>query len=252
MLFDLAGVGYRYTDGTSALEGIDLSIPAGAGLAVLGANGSGKSTLLRLLSGLLFCTEGTVRFHGAELSEASLSQAEFRQRFRQSVGFVFQNADAMLFNPTVREEIAFGLRQLGYAESELDRRVEETLGFLGIGHLADRAPFRLSGGEKRKVAIASVLAMNPQAILFDEPFLGLDPRGQSWLVRTLQQLRRAGKSIVVATHTLDLVSRIADSAVILSEDHRLLANGPVFDLLTDENRLVEANLIEDTREAVPS
>ncbi len=252
MLFELDAVGYRYADATSALTGVTFSIPACSGVAILGANGSGKSTLLRVLSGLHFASEGSVRFKGEPLTEAASKQPEFRQRFRQSVGFVFQNADAQLFNATVYDEIAFGPLQLGYADSEVRRRVVETLAFLGINHLAERAPFRLSGGEKRKVAIASVLAMNPEVILFDEPFLGLDPRGQSWLVRTLWQLQDAGKTTIIATHTLDLVSRIANLAIVLNEEHRLLASGPVSDIFTNDALLIEANLIEDSRELVES
>lgn len=250
MLFEIDNVGYRYSDGTPALRGISFGIRAGSGVALLGANGSGKSTLLRLMSGLLFPAEGAVRFQGKHLTEDALRSPEFRQRFRQSVGFVFQNAEAQLFNATVYDEVAFGLRQHGHSEVDLQTRVDETLAFLGIEHLADRAPFRLSGGEKRKVAIASVLSMNPQVILFDEPFLGLDPRGQSWLVRTLLQLQGVGKTTIIATHTLDLVARIAEEAVVLGEDHRLLAAGPVSEVFADDRLLLQANLIEDLPEVV--
>ncbi len=245
MLYELQNVGYRYEDGTPALS--DISFTLGQSAALLGANGSGKSTLLRLLSGLYFASEGSVRFDGAELSEKALQDPDFRQRFRQSVGFVFQNAEAQLFNATVFDEVAFGPRRLGLDEATLQARVRDTLEFLGIAHLSDRAPFRLSGGEKRRVAIASVLSMNPQVLLFDEPFLGLDPRGQTWLVRTLRELQAAGKTTLIATHTLDLVPRIAETAVVLGEDHRLLAVGPISEIVADEDLLVQANLVEDLR-----
>lgn len=245
MLFELSDVEYQYEDGTSALESLSFAIESGDSVAILGANGSGKSTLLRILDGLYFATRGSLAFRGKKLDERALQNAEFRQDFRQSVAFVFQNADAQLFNPTVVDEVAFGPRQQGLMESEVAKRVGETLEFLGISHLAERAPFRLSGGEKRKVAIASVLAMNPQVLLFDEPFLGLDPRGQTWLVRTLNQLHGAGKTTIIATHTLDLVPRVAKTALVLSEDHRLVKIGPVSQVVNDNPLLISANLIEE-------
>ena len=250
MLYELNNVGYRYPDGAPALEEIAFAIEPGESTALLGANGSGKSTLLRLLSGLHFPTEGEVRFQGRELSEKAFQDPAFSQTFRQSVGFVFQNAEAQLFNATVFDEVAFGPRQLGLDESIVLSRVQDTLAFLGIEHLADRPPFRLSGGEKRRVAIASVLSMNPQVLLFDEPFLGLDPRGQTWLVRTLQDLQKAGKTTLIATHTLDLVPRVAEKAVVLGEDHRLKAIGKVSEVMENVALLVEANLVEDIRVAV--
>ncbi len=250
MLFDLNDIGYAYPDGTSALEGISFSMASGESAVILGANGSGKSTLLRMLNGLLFPASGQLAFQGKELSEASLKDADFRQSFRQAVGFVFQNADAQLFNATVAEEVAFGPRQLGLTEAEVNQRVDQTLSFLGISHLSDRAPFRLSGGEKRKVAIASVLSMNPQVLLFDEPFLGLDPRGQTWLVNTMQQLQMAGKTTIVATHTLDMVPKIARVAIVIGENHRLLSVASVSDTFDDLNLLAEANLIEAIEEGM--
>jgi cobalt/nickel transport system ATP-binding protein len=244
MLFDISNVDYSYPDGTPALRKISLSIEPGDRLAILGANGSGKSTLLRLLSGLLFPVSGTIAFRGKEVSESALDRPDFSQEFRQSVGFIFQNADAQLFNATVFEEIAFGPQQLGLAEADVRLRVWDVMTFLGIQHLADRPPFRLSGGEKRKVAIASVLSMNPDVIMFDEPFLGLDPRSQSWLIRTLGQLQEAGKTTIIATHTLETVPRIADKAVVLFEDRSTFAIGKVTTLLSDLDLLSQANLIE--------
>lgn len=247
MIFSLKNVSYFYSDQTPALSGIHFDVEQGESLAILGANGSGKSTLLRIMDGLYFPSDGLVEFDGQLITQDSLKDPKFQQRFRQSVGFVFQQADAQLFNATVYEEVAFGLRQLGMSESDIAERVFETLEFLGIRHLSDRAPFRLSGGEKRRAAIASVLVMNPKVILFDEPFLGLDPRGQTWLVQTIKQLTSAGKTIIVATHTLELVPRIAQKALILGEDHRLVAYGSVCEIFMDDQLLVEANLIESQK-----
>ena len=242
MLFELTKVEYRYSDGTPALQKISLTIDSGDHVAIIGANGSGKSTLLRILNGILFPDSGQVRFEGEEVTERSLANPEFNKRFRQCVGFVFQNADAQLFNATVFEEVAFGPRQLGLKEAEVKMRTDDVLNFLGIHHLADRPPFRLSGGEKRKVAIASILSMNPQVLIFDEPFLGLDPRSQSWLVHTLKQLQSAGKTTIIATHTLEILPRLATEAIVLSETHEVLAKGPVALILGNRDLLIQANL----------
>ncbi|HLK15714.1 MAG TPA: ABC transporter ATP-binding protein [Fimbriimonadaceae bacterium] len=246
MLFEAEGLGYRYDDGTPALEAVTFDVEAGDQLAVLGANGSGKSTLLRLLNGLLFPSAGVLRFRGRNLSEAAFKTAEFRTEFRQSVGFVFQNADAQLFNPTVFEELAFGPRQLGLPEAIVTQRVRDILDFIGIPHLADRPPFRLSGGEKRKVAISSVLSMNPDVLLFDEPFLGLDPRSQAWLVGTIRQLQEAGKTTIIATHTLDKLPLVAEKLILLSEEHTVEAVTIVETGLRDLAMLRRANLIGET------
>jgi cobalt/nickel transport system ATP-binding protein len=249
MLFEIDELVYRYADGTPALEGITLNIGAGDQAVVLGSNGSGKSTLLRLLNGLLFPTAGVIRFNGTDLTERSLANPTFRTEFRQRVGFVFQNADAQLFNATVFEEIAFGPRQLGLSDAEVTGRVHDILAFLGIAHLAERPPFRMSGGEKRKVAIASVLSMNPDVLLFDEPFLGLDPRSQTWLIGTIRQLQAAGKTTIIATHTLDTVARVATKMIVLSEEHTVSAVSSVEAGLLDLDILERANLVEGARPA---
>lgn len=242
MLFELRDVAFHYEDGTPALNGIDASIAAGDRLVILGANGSGKSTLLRILAGLEFPTGGRIRWDGTELSEKSLRDASFRTDFRTRVGFVFQNADAQLFNATVQEEIEFGPRQMGLQEPEVRERATDIMRLLGIQHLAERPPFRLSGGEKRKVAMASVLSMNPDVILMDEPFLGLDPRSQSWLLKTLQILSASGKTTILATHTLDLVPQVSDRVWMLDETHHLIADAPSAQVLQDVGRLRRANL----------
>lgn len=243
MLFRLANVSYAYEDGSQGLAAVDLEIDRGANLAILGANGSGKSTLLRILDGLIFAETGEVTFDGQVIDRRSLNSPTVVSALRSAVGFVFQNADAQLFNPTVWEELAFGVRQLGLVEEAVAPRVAETLTFLGIPHLAERPPFRLSGGEKRKVAIASVLCMNPEVLLFDEPFLGLDPRSQSWLLETLQHLQAVGKTTIIATHSLGIVPEVAASVAVLSEDHRLLCVADTDSGLRDDALLRAANLI---------
>ncbi|MEJ5253271.1 MAG: ABC transporter ATP-binding protein [Chthonomonadetes bacterium] len=245
LLYDCQDVRFVYPDGALALDGISFQIWRGDRVAVLGVNGSGKSTLLRLLDGLLEPTQGEVRFAGTPLTERNLQHPQFGRNFRQRVGFVFQDADAQLFNPTVWEEVAFAPRQLGLPEEQVRARVMDTLNLLGIAHLAERAPFRLSGGEKRKVAIACVLSMNPEVLLMDEPIAGLDPRMQSWLVNTLKLLHDAGKTLIVSTHNLHLLPEIADRALILSEEHTLLADMPVEQVLSDTHTLVQAGLLHE-------
>ena len=244
MLYNLDSVNYAYPDGTPALIDVTLKIESGQRWAILGANGSGKSTLLRLLAGLIYTDSGTLSFNGQVIEEQSLQRAEVRIPFRQSLGFVFQNADAQLFNATVEEEIAFGPRQLGLPNDVVDQRVCDVMNYLRISHLGDRPPFRLSGGEKRKVAIGSVLSMNPSVLIFDEPFLGLDARSQGWLIRTLGELNRVGKTTIISTHTIDLLPRVADYGVVLSEEHRIVGIGTIQELLADEQLLSLANLVE--------
>ena len=243
--FQLDHVGFDYEEGAPALRGLSLAIARGERVALLGANGSGKSTLLRVLDGLLHPASGAVRAFGEPLDEAALRDAAYAQRFRRRVGFVFQNADAQLFSGTVREEIAFGPLQLGLAAAEIEARLADVAGMLGLEPLLDRPPFRLSGGEKKKVALASVLVVNPEVILLDEPTAGLDPRTQGWLLGLLAELHRAGKTLVAATNELDLVPAFADRALVLDEGHALAADGPVERILADGDLLRRANVIHE-------
>ncbi len=166
-------------------------------------------------------------------------------RFRRRVGFVFQHSDAQLFSPTVREEIAFGPLQMGLPPAEVERRLCDVADLMGIGSLLDRPPFQLSGGEKKKVALACVLAINPDVILLDEPTGGLDPRSQRWLVELLLSLHKAGKTLITATHDLDIVAEIADRVLIFSEEHTLAAECAARDIFTDLNLLLRVNLIHE-------
>ena len=244
-VFRLTAVGYQYGPGVEALAGVDLTIDPGERLAILGANGSGKSTLLKVLAGLAEPTHGEVEAFGERISGGALSDEAVAQRFRRRVGMVFQSADAQLFNPTVRDEVAFGPLHLDLPHDEIVGRVEDTLAMLGLGALAERAPYNLSGGEKKKVALASVLSINPEVLMLDEPTNGLDPRTQEWLIELLATLNRAGKTIVVATHQLDVLERLVDRAVVLGEDHRPAADGPLGDVLADRDLLLAVNLIHE-------
>jgi len=236
---------YAYLDRFPALAGVGFDVRRGEKLALLGANGCGKSTLLKVLDGLVFPTAGTFHAFGEQVTEDALEDEQFATGFRSRVGFVFQNSDTQVFSPTVREEIAFGCLQLGTSREETQARVDDVLAMLDITDLADRAPFQLSGGQKKRVAIASVLVMNPQVLLFDEPTAALDPRTQHWLAELIVELNAAGKTIVLATHDLDVLDLIADRALVFSEDHTIVRDAPPAQLLADRDLLLRVNLVHE-------
>lgn len=230
----------------AALQGLTLEIRAGERIALLGANGSGKSTLLRLMDGLLFPTKGVVRFRGAALTEDALENEEFSHSFRRRVGMVFQNPDVQLFNPTVFDEVAFGPLQLGWKREEILERVHSTLAWIGAEHLKARAPYRLSGGEKKRVAIASVIVLDPDVLLLDEPTAALDPRSQNQVVELLESWNNGRKTIISATHQLDILGDIAERAVVI-EHGAVVADATSAEMLEDTELLEAANLIQARR-----
>jgi cobalt/nickel transport system ATP-binding protein len=244
-LLQVTGASYRYLGRFPALDDVSLRVDAGEKVALVGANGCGKSTLLKLLDGLLFPDAGTYRAFGAEITEDGLEDEQLNAGFRGRVGFVFQQTDAQLFSPTVRDELAFGPLNMGLAEDDAAARVADVLELLEIADLADRAPFQLSGGQKKRVAIASVLVMNPDVLLFDEPTAALDPRTQQWLIELLAELGGAGKTIVLATHDLASLDLLADRCVVLSEDHRIAADAAPEVILGDHELLLSVNLVHE-------
>lgn len=205
-----------YLDRFPALSRVSVDVRQGEMLALLGANGCGKSTLLKVLDGLVFPTSGTLHAFGEPVTEDTLEDEQFSMSFRSRVGFVFQNSDAQVFSPSVREEIAFGPLQMGLGKDEVVGRIDDVARMIEIHDLLDRAPFQLSGGQKKSVAIASVLVMNPEVLLFDEPTAALDPRTQEWLTELIVELNRSGKTIVHATHDLDVLNRIGGRELLLS------------------------------------
>lgn len=213
-IFELKDVRYAYR-GQVALDGVSLCLRRGERVALLGANGSGKSTLLRLLDALYFPGGGELCAFGKVLSEAALADDAANYDFRRRVGLVFQNPDVQLFNPTVFDELAFGPLQLGWPKDEIIRRVDAMLAQFGIAHLRERAPHRLSGGERKRVALASVLILDPEVLLLDEPTASLDPESQGEVIRYLLASRGSGRTIVTATHDLHLVEAIADYVYVL-------------------------------------
>jgi cobalt/nickel transport system ATP-binding protein len=238
-------VSYRYYDHVPALDRVSITVEEGEIFAFIGSNGSGKSTLLQIMGGLIHPAEGTVYFGGKEVSEQTLRDKSFLKFYRERVGYVFQDSDIQLFCPTVFDELLYGPMQLDLPEQQAVSRAEEVLAMLQISHLRDRPSYMLSGGEKKRVALGSVLTMNPSVLLFDEPTNGLDPRTQCFFVELILALREAGKTIVIATHDLSLVDELHARVAVLSEDHQIMAIGNSHDILRDQELLLKANLIHE-------
>jgi cobalt/nickel transport system ATP-binding protein len=246
-IIQLKHVSYSFYDVVPALSDVSLSIEEGGMVAVIGANGSGKSTLLQVMSGLIHPHEGKIFFRGEEVTEKRLRDREFQRFFRSRVGMVFQNSDVQLFCPTVFDELIFGPMQLGIPKEEVLRRADETMGLLNIEYLKDRPTHMLSGGEKKRVAIGSSLTMNPEVLLLDEPASGLDPKTESFLTDLVISLSESGKTIVIATHDLELVDHLQPKVAVLSEEHRIEKIGSVEEILRDQDLLVKVNLIHEHR-----
>jgi cobalt/nickel transport system ATP-binding protein len=240
---EICGLAHRYADGTPALRGVDLRVAPGEALAVVGANGAGKSTLLLHLNGLLLPGGGSVRVadllieHGTRGGRNGASPGALRE-LRRRVGFVFQDADDQLFMPTVQEDVAFGPLNLGLPAPQVQRRVQDALAAVGAASLAGRCTHRLSGGEKRAVALAGVLAMTPSVLVLDEPSAGLDPAGRRSLIELLRGLPLTR---IVATHDLLLALELCPRVVMLHEG-RVLADGPTQALFADEELLRRCHL----------
>jgi cobalt/nickel transport system ATP-binding protein len=245
-IFDVRDVVYRYNATVTALDGISVSVPRGQRVAILGANGSGKSTLIRILDGLYFPTSGTVAFDGATLTEETLQEETFAFGFRRRVALVFQNPDVQLFSPTVFDEVAFGPLQLRWPKDEIRRKVAAILDELEISHLKGRPPHRLSGGEKKRVALASVLILDPEVIILDEPTAALDPRSQSQVVDLLADWSGGAKTVITATHDLDVVEEIADWCHVF-QTGKIVAAGTPQAILNDAELLARTNLIHAHR-----
>jgi len=244
-VFEVRDVDYHYNK-VRALGGLSLSIDAGQRIAILGANGSGKSTLLRLLDGLCFADRGEVLAFGQALTEEGLEDRRFAFRFRRRVGLVFQDADVQLFCATVFDEVAFGPLQLAWPRDEIRRRVSATMDVMDISHLKDRAPHRLSGGEKKRVALASVLVLDPEVLLLDEPIAALDPKSQGRVMDFLIGWGNGTKTVLTATHDLDIIEDIADRCLVL-QGGRLAADTTPQALLADQDFLEKTNLIHAHR-----
>lgn len=241
-MIEIREVYYSYS-GICALNNINLRIEKGEAVAFMGPNGSGKSTLLKLINGIISPDSGIYRFNKEEITHKKLQDSKFAKRMHQKIGFVFQNSETQLFCSNVYDEIAFGPRQMGLNEEEVDKRVKDCLNLLNIQDFRDRAPYHLSGGEQRKVAIACVLSLNPEVLVLDEPMNGLDPRTQRWLVEFLIGLNKAGKTLITSTHNLELVQEISSRSILFDETHTIAADMPTGKLLEDTGLLKRVNLI---------
>ncbi len=236
-LIQIAALSYQYPDGTVALDDISFQIEHGESVAVIGANGAGKSTLLAHLVGLLTPQQGQIRIGDHAVSPQTLTA------IRRLVGMVFQNPDDQLFMPTVWEDVAFGPLKLGLTNEEVDARATQALTQVGALALRTRAPYKLSGGQKRSVSLAAVLAMQPKILVMDEPSAGLDSASRRQLIELLLTLE---ETRVIVSHDLDLILDTCPRTLIL-KNARLLADGPSSVLLQDDNLLAAAGLEKPLR-----
>ncbi len=225
-------ISYSYPDGTRALSEVSFRIVHGESVAVVGANGAGKSTLLLHLNGALLPQEGRVVIGDLPVTRGTLREV------RRSVGMVFQDPDDQLFLPTVRDDVAFGPLNLGLSHEEASARVDAALAATGIPHLAGKPPYRLSAGEKRRAAIATVLALSPGVLVLDEPTTGLDPRGRRQLIELLAGFTHTK---ILATHDLELVLSLCRRTIVL-ESGRVVADGPTAEVFADEGLLLSSGL----------
>ena len=242
-VFELNNVHFSYLGKYPALCGIDLRVNKGEKITVIGANGTGKSTILTLLDGLIFPDSGVIKAFGRELTENSFNDDSFSQLFRSKVGFVFQNPDVQLFCPTVKEDIVFGPLQLGVPKEEVKERLAKLTELLDIGHLLDRSPHQLSIGEKRKAAIASVLAIDPDVILLDEPTAGLDPLTTRHIIDMIIEAGNRGKTVITATHDLHIIPEISDTVHVFDRSKRIIRSGNAVDVMADNEFLMKSNLV---------
>lgn len=240
-MINLNNISFKYKS-IPALFDISISIDKGEAVALIGPNGSGKSTFLKLINGLVYPENGTYLFDTQEINEKVLQESKFSKFFHKKLGFVFQNTEAQLFCSTVYEEIAFGPRQMGFSDEEAEKRVSDCLKLLNIEELRDRAPYNLSGGEKKKVAIASVLALNPEVLVLDEPMNGLDPKTKRFLRELMIKLNVAGKTIICSTHDFEYVEGVFKRAIVFSKDHNIVRDEDYETVIKDEQFLIDNNI----------
>ena len=232
---------FKYKN-NEVLKDINVNIEQGESIALIGANGSGKSTFLKLLNGVVFPTKGNYYFNDVKICKDELEKGNFSKKFHKKVGFVFQNSDAQLFCSSVYEEIAFGPRQMGMDEDEVNKRVNDCLELLNVKDLENREPYNISGGEKKRVAIAAVLALNPEVLVLDEPMSGIDPKGKKFLNDLFVKLNKAGKTIICSTHDFEYVNGLFKRVLVFSEDHHIIRDDDYNKVMEDTEFLVKYNI----------
>lgn len=220
-IVEMEHVKFEYED-NCVLDDISFSVEKGMCAVLMGNNGCGKSTLLKIMNGLLIPSNGIYRFEKDTIDEKFLNDPSKSKSFHQKIGYVFQNSDAQLFSTHVYEEIAFAPSQMHLSNEEIDKRVNDILSLLNLEKLKDRAPYQLSGGEKRKVALGCVLAQNPDLLVLDEPIASLDGRTQIWLTDFLLSLKNSGKTMIIATHDREFAEKMADRIITITDDHKIL------------------------------
>lgn len=220
-IINLSHISYNYEE-VSALNDISLEIYAGELIFFTGPNGCGKSTLFKLLNGLIFPTKGEYYFDNKKIDKNTLQDNIFAKNFHKRIGYIFQNPDVQLFNATVYDEIAFAPRQMNLDEDIIHQRVNELLIYLNIQHLQDRPPYHLSGGEQKKVALAAILALNPDVLMIDEPLNGLDNKTRQWFKEFLMDFIKANKTILISTHEQELLSLPHSRIIKFNDKHTIL------------------------------
>jgi energy-coupling factor transport system ATP-binding protein len=227
---------YGYRPGVDVLRGISLRIEPGERIAIMGENGAGKTTLLKHFNGLLKPTRGEALVDGISTRDASVAQ------LARKVGIVFQKPENQFFAETVEEEIAFGLRNFHFAEGEIARRIDEALSFASLERYRGRSPFLLSGGEKKRLAIASVVAWDPEVLMIDEPTIGQDRSQKSRLASFLKEVSAKGKTVVIVTHDVDFAAETCERALLLSSGLKI-GDGRIEEILSDVGLMMRASLL---------
>ena len=231
-IVDFKNISYSYPDGSKAVEGINACIRHGESVAIVGANGAGKSTLLKLLVGILMPDQGEIRLGDLPVTKKTLNM------IRQQIGFTFQDPEDQLFNTSVYNDVAFGPRNYGLEEEEVEKRVVKALQTVGIEHLIHRAPYKLSGGEKRAASIATVLSMEPSVLAMDEPTAALDPKSRRRLIKLLQGFMHTK---LIATHDLDMALELCSRTIVL-KNGRIEYDGPSAEIMTNSQLLEQCGL----------
>lgn len=227
---------FTYPNGVEALKGVSLTIKNGEFVAIMGENGAGKTTLVKHFNGLLKPTKGTVHIDGVNTTKVSVAT------LARNVGFVFQNPDRQLFSETVEEEIAFALKNFGFKEKIIKRRVTWALNLLGLTQYRKTSPFMLSGGERKRVALASILAWNPKILMLDEPTIGQDYRQKENLLQFILQMKAQRKTIIIVTHDVEFVAECSPR-VLLMREGRIVADGEARKVLTNPEILTQASIV---------
>ena len=241
IILETRSLKYTYPDGTAAVQDLNIEIKKGKKVAFVGQNGSGKSTLFLLLNGTLKPAEGEVLFHGVPVKYDSKSLREIRK----SIGIVFQNSDDQIFAPTVYQDVAFGPANLGYSKERVDACVQQALEQVGLSRLKDKPPHHLSGGQKKRVAIAGIMAMEPEVIILDEPLSNLDPVGADEIMDLLNELNHFGSTIIISTHDVDLAYRWSDYVYLMSNS-KLIGQGTPVEVFKEQELLKKASLRQPT------